>query len=112
MKLNRRELRKLIHESINEAMSHERNFRKAQLAHDNMQQPDFYEGDPSSFYASDEEIFDFAVENLIDLLIDRAVDEGILTDEQVENMSDEELIPILRQNFKSDLYKDEYDQYN
>lgn len=111
MKINRKELRKLINEAINESASHERNFRKAQRAYDIMQQPDSYQGDPSSFYATEEDIFNFAVENLIDQLIDQAVFEGILTDEQVENMSDEQLIPILKQNFKSDLYKDEFNHY-
>jgi len=104
-------LKNLKNKSINEMNRRQRNFNTAQKAYDNQEHPDFYEDPPPSDYADEDDIFNYAFSELLEYLVDGAIDEGILTQEQADSMSDEELIPILKQNFKSDLFIDEYDEF-
>lgn len=131
MKITRKKIRSLIKEVLTEMDKRERNFRAAQYAYDNMQHPDFYAEDPPSDYASEDDIFNFAFEELIDYLIEQAIDEEILdyndatqivtdksgnqighydgADFEVDN--EKALVQILKSNFNSDLFMDDYDEY-
>ena len=113
MKITRRQLRKLISESINEMddMKRNRNMAAAQRSYDAQEHPDYYAKDRPSENASESDIFDYAIENLFNDLVDAAVDEGVITEEEAETMTDEELVVVLKSNFKSDIYEDDYDEY-
>ena len=113
MKITRRQLRKLISESINEMddMKRNRNMAAAQRSYDAQEHPDYYAKDRPSENASESDIFDYAIENLFNNLVDTAVDEGVITEEEAETMTDEELVAVLKSNFKSDIYEDDYDEY-
>ena len=113
MKITRRQLRKLISESINEMddMKRNRNMAAAQRSYDAQEHPDYYAKDRPSENASESDIFDYAIENLFNNLVDAAVDEGVITEEEAETMTDEELVVVLKSNFKSDIYEDDYDEY-
>ena len=137
MKLTRKKIRSLIKEVLTEMNRRERQFRAAQYAYDNMRHPDFYDDvDPPSEYATEDDIFEFALEKFIDYLVDRAIDEEILIhNEETEVVLDktgnkighfkgaefiiddeDSLVEILKSNFKEDLFKDDdmlrdYDEY-
>lgn len=113
MKITRRQLRKLISESINEMddMKRNRNMAAAQRSYDAQEHPDYYAKDRPSENASESDIFDYAIENLFNNLVDTAVDEGVITEEEAETMTDEELVVVLKSNFKSDIYEDDYDEH-
>ena len=63
---------------------------------------------------SSSKVFDYAIEfagsktrdNLFDDLVNAAIDEEVITAEQVENMTDKELVAVLKSNFKPDIYTD------
>lgn len=137
MKLTRTKIRSLIREVLTEMDRRERNFRAAQYRWDTMEHPDFYNDvDPPSEYATEDDIFEFALEKFIDYLVDRAIDEEILIhNEETEVVLDkagnkighfkgaefviddeDSLVEILKSNFKEDLFKDDdmlrdYDEY-
>jgi len=113
MKITRSQLRKLISESINEMddMKRNRNMAAAQRSYDAQEHPDYYAKDRPSENASESDIFDYAIENLFNNLVDTAVDEGVITEEEAETMTDEELVVVLKSNFKSDIYEDDYDEH-
>ena len=113
MKITRIQLRKLISESINEMddMKRNRNMAAAQRSYDAQEHPDYYAKDRPSENASESDIFDYAIENLFNNLVDTAVDEGVITEEEAETMTDEELVVVLKSNFKSDIYEDDYDEH-
>lgn len=130
MKISRNKVRKLIREVLTEMDKRERQFRAAQYAYDNMLPPE-YEDMPSDA-ASADDIFDFAFEELIDMLIEDAIDEEVLQyDEERDVILDEKgtivatydsvgnleypdpahITSILKNNFREDMYVDQYDEY-
>jgi 6-pyruvoyl-tetrahydropterin synthase len=111
MRITRSQLRKLISETINEMDNMQSNMAAAQRSYDDQQHPDYYSKDRPSENASEADIFEYAIENLFDNLVDAAVDEQVITEEEAETMTDEELVAVLKSNFKSDIYEDNYDEY-
>lgn len=131
MKLTRTKIRSLIKEVLTEMNKRERQFRAAQYAYDNMQHPDFYAEDAPSDSATEDDIFDFAFEELIDYLVEQAIEEEVLNhDESTQIVTDNNgrqighydgtefevddekaLIGILKSNFNSDLFIEEYDEH-
>tara|TARA_R110001599_G_scaffold103040_1_gene262305 strand:- start:1018 stop:1437 length:420 start_codon:yes stop_codon:yes gene_type:complete len=121
MKITRRQLRKLISESINEMddMKRNRNMAAAQRSYDAQEHPDYYAKDRPSENASESDIYDYAIEfaesetheSLFDELVDAAIDEEVITEEEAQTMSVEALVAVLKSNFKSDIYEDDYDEH-
>tara|TARA_R110000803_G_C11971237_1_gene319748 strand:+ start:1657 stop:2064 length:408 start_codon:yes stop_codon:yes gene_type:complete len=117
MKITRRQLRKLISESINEMnyMKRKRNMEAGQRTYDAQEDPAYYAKDKPSENASESDIYDYAVEygieNLFDHLVDAAVSEEVITAEEAQTMTDEELVALFKKNFKRDIYVDDYDEH-
>lgn len=106
MKVSRRQLRNLINEALGGI--NQKAMAAGQHAYDNMEDPAYNQPARASDSAADDTIFDYALDNLFDELVDAAVQEGVITFEDAESMEESELVAVLKGNFKSDIYEDEY----